>query len=111
MPLYGDGGNVRDWCYVADDCRPSTSSSTMVLVGKIANMGPATRCGEQGSRLKLLALIGRDESAVGAVADRLGHDRRYSIATEKVEALSWRPTSWTRRWKRPVALVQDHRSW
>ena len=40
---------------------------------------------------RLVALCGRDEAAIEYVADRLGHDRRYSVDCSKLRALGWAP--------------------
>ena len=92
VPLYGDGMNVRDWCYVEDNC----SGVDLVLrkgeIGEIYNIGAGNEIPNRVLTEKILELLGADDSMIDYVEDRLGHDRRYSIATDKVEALGWRPT-------------------
>ena len=89
IPLYGDGLNERDWLFVDDHC----SGIHLVLhdgaPGEIYNIGAGN---ETPNRLlvdKLLALLGKDESSIDYVEDRLGHDRRYSVDIAKVTALGW----------------------
>src|SRR5947209_8395807 len=60
-------------------------------VGEIYNIGAGNEIPNRVLTEKILALLGADESMINYVEDRLGHDRRYSIATDKVEALGWRP--------------------
>jgi dTDP-glucose 4,6-dehydratase len=89
IPLYGDGLNERDWLYVDDHC----SGIHLVLregaVGEIYNIGAGNETPNRVLVDKLLALLGKDESSVEYVEDRLGHDRRYSVDIAKITALGW----------------------
>jgi len=91
VPLYGDGMNVRDWCYVEDNCAGLDLVLRNGEVGEIYNIGAGNEIPNRVLTEKILALLDADEGMIDYVEDRLGHDRRYSIATEKVEALGWRP--------------------
>ena len=91
VPLYGDGMNVRDWCYVEDNCAGVDLALRRGEVGEIYNIGAGNEIPNRTLTDKILALLGTDESMIDYVEDRLGHDRRYSIATDKIEALGWRP--------------------
>lgn len=91
VPLYGDGGNVRDWCHVADNCAAVDLVLREGRVGDIYNIGAGNEITNLELTHRILALVGADESRIARVADRLGHDRRYSIDTTRVEALGWRP--------------------
>jgi dTDP-glucose 4,6-dehydratase len=91
VPLYGDGLNVRDWCYVEDNCAGVDLVLRQGAVGEIYNIGAGNELPNLELTHRLLALLGHDESMIEPVADRLGHDRRYSIDTTKVRALGWRP--------------------
>lgn len=91
VPLYGDGLNVRDWCFVEDNCRAISTVLADGAVGEIYNIGGGNEITNAELTHRLLEMCGRDESAIEPVADRLGHDRRYSVSTEKIEALGWRP--------------------
>ncbi len=66
-------------------------------VGEIYNIGAGNEITNRELTYKLLALTGRDESFIEPVADRLGHDRRYSINTDKIAALGWRARPRPRR--------------
>ena len=91
VPLYGDGLNVRDWLYVTDNCRGVDLVLRQGVVGEIYNIGAANERTNREITDVILAALGKDESSVDYVEDRLGHDRRYSIATDKVRALGWKP--------------------
>jgi dTDP-glucose 4,6-dehydratase len=91
VPLYGDGMNVRDWCYVEDNCAGVDLVLRKGEIGEVYNIGAGNEIPNRVLTAKILALLGADESMINYVEDRLGHDRRYSIATDKVEALGWRP--------------------
>ncbi|MDH3706994.1 MAG: GDP-mannose 4,6-dehydratase, partial [Acidimicrobiia bacterium] len=90
-PLYGDGMNVRDWCYVVDNCAGVDTVLRNGDVGEIYNIGADNEIPNKEITARLIELTGRDTSAIEWVEDRLGHDRRYSIDTSKIEALGWRP--------------------
>ena len=89
VPLYGDGLNERDWLFVDDHC----SGVHLVLhegaPGEIYNIGAGNETPNRVLVDKLLALLGKDESSVDYVEDRLGHDRRYSVDIAKITALGW----------------------
>ena len=92
VPLYGDGLHVRDWLYVEDNCAGVDLVLESGKVGEIYNIGGGNELTNVEVTSRVLALLDRDDSWVDHVADRLGHDRRYSIDTTKVQALGWRPT-------------------
>ncbi len=112
IPLYGDGLNERDWIYVDDHC----SGVHLVLekgeVGNIYNIGAGNETPNRILVDKLLALLGKDESSVEYVADRLGHDRRYSVDITKVTALGWkRKRSLDEALEETVKWYRDNRWW
>ncbi len=90
VPLYGDGGNVRDWIHVNDHNTAVELILRKGTVGEIYNIGAGNEVTNNEITYRLLELTGRDESFITPVADRLGHDRRYSITHEKVSALGWK---------------------
>jgi dTDP-glucose 4,6-dehydratase len=91
VPLYGDGLNVRDWCFVDDNCEAVDRVLRDGATGEIYNIGAGNEITNKDLTLRLLARLGHDESMIEPVGDRLGHDRRYSIDTTKVQALGWTP--------------------
>ena len=90
VPLYGDGLNERDWLYVDDHCAALLLVVEQGLPGEIYNVGAGNETPNRVLTDRLLALTGRDQSAVRYVVDRKGHDRRYSVDITKVTALGWR---------------------
>jgi dTDP-glucose 4,6-dehydratase len=112
VPLYGDGLNVRDWCFVDDNCAAVDLVLRTGSVGEIYNIGAGNEITNRELTESLLALCGRDDSFIEYVADRPGHDRRYSIATDKVRALGWRPAhSLDGALRETVAWYRANRWW
>jgi dTDP-glucose 4,6-dehydratase len=91
VPLYGDGGNVRDWCHVADNCAGVDLVLRTGTVGEIYNIGAGNEITNLDLTHRLLSLLDCGEDRIDRVEDRLGHDRRYSIDCSKVRALGWSP--------------------
>jgi dTDP-glucose 4,6-dehydratase len=89
VPLYGDGGNVRDWIHVHDHNTAVDAVLRHGTDGEIYNIGAGNEITNRDLTYRLLALTGRDESFIQPVDDRKGHDRRYSITHHKVSALGW----------------------
>ena len=91
VPVYGDGRQTRDWLHVDDHCAAIELVLGAGRPGEVYNVGG----GEERENLELtraiLALAGADESLVRHVADRPGHDRRYSLDSSRIRALGWRP--------------------
>ena len=89
LPLYGDGLNVRDWLYVLDNCRAIDLILHKGTLGEIYNVA----AGNEENNLELtrliLRLMGKPEDLIEYVKDRPGHDRRYSLNTDKIKALGW----------------------
>lgn len=90
VPLMGDGGNVRDWIHVEDHNRAAHLVLERGEVGEIYNIGAHNEITNRDITDRLLALTGRDESFIEWIPDRLGHDRRYSVAIDKILDLGWR---------------------
>jgi len=112
VPLYGDGGNVRDWCFVEDNCLAVDTVLRKGTIGDIYNIGAGNEVPNVELTHRLLALTGADESRIERVADRLGHDRRYSITTDRVEALGWKPQRGLEEaLEATVAWYRDNRWW
>jgi dTDP-glucose 4,6-dehydratase len=112
VPLYGDGGNVRDWIHVHDHNTAADLVLRAGAVGEIYNIGAGNEITNRELTYRLLELTGRDESFIRPVADRLGHDRRYSITHDKVTALGWRAEhDLDAGLEATVAWYRDHRDW
>ena len=84
VPLYGDGANVRDWLHVDDHCRGIAAVLVGGRPGEIYNIGGGTELSNMELTELLLDATGRDWSFVDKVADRKGHDRRYSVDIGKI---------------------------
>ncbi len=92
VPLYGDGLNVRDWLHVDDHCQGILKVLEGGGSGEIYNIGGGTELTNYEITLKLLELCGASTDMIEPVADRLGHDRRYSVDCTKIStALGYRP--------------------
>jgi dTDP-glucose 4,6-dehydratase len=112
VPLYGDGMNVRDWCYVGDNCAGVDLVLRKGTVGEIYNIGAGNEVPNRYLTESILAILGHDESMIEHVEDRLGHDRRYSIDISKVRALGWAPKREFREaLETTVAWYRDNPSW
>ncbi len=112
IPLYGDGLNERDWLYVDDHCTGVHLVLEKGNVGEIYNIGAGNETPNRVLVDKLLALLGKDDSSVNYVADRLGHDRRYSVDIAKITALGWkRARSLDEALEQTVAWYRDNRWW
>ena len=93
VPVYGDGGQVRDWIHVLDHCRAVECVWRSGRVGEVYNIGG--RCEKTNLELThtLLDLLEKPHTLIRYVQDRPGHDRRYAIDCTKIEReLGWRPT-------------------
>lgn len=84
VPLYGDGKNVRDWLHVDDHCRGIELVVQGGRSGEVYNIGGGTELSNKDLTFALLDQFGFGEERVEWVADRLGHDRRYSVDWGKI---------------------------
>ncbi|HWB36191.1 MAG TPA: dTDP-glucose 4,6-dehydratase [Rugosimonospora sp.] len=84
VPLYGDGGNVRDWLHVSDHCRGIALALVKGRPGEVYHIGGGTELTNRELVGRLLAACGRDWDSVRYVTDRKGHDRRYSLSIDKI---------------------------
>jgi dTDP-glucose 4,6-dehydratase len=112
VPLYGDGGNVRDWIHVEDHNRAAHLVLENGVVGEIYNIGAHMELTNRELTHRLLELCGRDESFIEPVADRLGHDRRYSVDISRTQALGWKlERSFDESLEQTVRWYRDNRWW
>jgi dTDP-glucose 4,6-dehydratase len=112
VPLYGDGLNVRDWLFVRDNCEGVDLVLRRGEVGEIYNIGAGNERTNREITDRLLAILGKDESSVEYVEDRKGHDRRYSIATDKVAKLGWQAkVDFDAGLEETVRFYVDRRDW
>ncbi len=84
VPLYGDGGNVRDWLHVEDHCRGIELVLEKGRAGEVYHIGGGTELTNKELTARLLAACGAGWDMVTPVPDRKGHDRRYSLDITKI---------------------------
>lgn len=93
VPVYGDGMNIRDWLYVYDHCSAIDTVLHKGRLGEVYNIGGNNEKANIEITKLLIKELGRDESSIKYVEDRLGHDRRYAIDSSKIQnELGWHPS-------------------
>jgi dTDP-glucose 4,6-dehydratase len=93
VPLYGDGGNVRDWLYVLDNCRAIDLALHRGKPGEIYNISSGNCFSNLELTEKVLSIMGKGKDDIQFVNDRPGHDRRYALDSSKIRNLGWSPES------------------
>src|SRR5436309_3011177 len=112
LPLYGDGRNVRDWLFVEDHCAAIDFLIERGENSETYNIGGANERENREITAKILELLGKPETLIKRVADRQGHDRRYSLDTTKLERLGFKcATDFDEALRRTVAWYQEHEPW
>jgi dTDP-glucose 4,6-dehydratase len=113
VPLYGDGLNVRDWLHVDDHCRGIQLVAEKGRDGETYNIGGGTELTNRDLTYRLLDAVGADESMIEPVADRKGHDRRYSVDWSKIATeLGYTPrTPFDQGLADTVAWYRNNRPW
>ena len=92
LPVYGDGLNVRDWIHVDDHCAAVFAALLNGKPGAVYNVGSDGEMRNIDVVKMILAHLGKPESLIKYVPDRLGHDRRYAIDSSKAHRdLQWKP--------------------
>jgi len=91
VPVYGSGLNIRDWIYVIDNCEAIDFVSKNGITGEIYNIGGGNEVPNIEITKKIIKQMGKDDSFIEYVPDRLGHDFRYSLSCEKLHKLGWKP--------------------
>src|SRR5258708_15104588 len=90
LPLYGDGRNIRDWLFVEDHCAAIDFLIEHGVSSETYNIGGGNERENREITAKILEALGKPENLIKRVADRQGHDRRYSIDMSKLNALGFR---------------------
>jgi dTDP-glucose 4,6-dehydratase len=113
LPLYGDGEHVRDWIHVDDHC-----DAIWHLLGRddppgtVYNVSAHEELSNHAVTREILRLLGRDETLVRHVTDRLGHDRRYAIDAGRLMATGWAPARpFTTGLADTIAWYRAHAAW
>ena len=91
VPLYGDGKNVRDWLHVDDHCRALDLLIDTGVNGEVYNVGGGNEVMNVDLTNRILSTLGKPSTLIKPVADRPGHDRRYSLDTTKLRGIGWSP--------------------
>jgi dTDP-glucose 4,6-dehydratase len=112
LPVYGDGMQVRNWIYVEDFARGIGHVLEHGVPGEAYNVGGPDEAANIDVVRRIIALTGASEDLIEHVADRPGHDRRYSLGSEKARALGWEPrVRFADGLERTVAWYRDNRAW
>jgi dTDP-glucose 4,6-dehydratase len=112
LPLYGDGRNVRDWLYVADNCAAIDLVLRKGAEGEIYNIGGGHEVENVVLTREILRLTGKPDTLIQRVADRPGHDRRYSVDCGKVRRLGWAPAyRFASALETTVGWYREHEAW
>ncbi|HEY4918189.1 MAG TPA: dTDP-glucose 4,6-dehydratase [Solirubrobacteraceae bacterium] len=91
LPVYGDGMQVRNWIHATDFAAAIGHVLEHGMPGEVYNAGGPDEEANMTVVRRIVELTGASESQIEHVSDRPGHDRRYSLSSEKVRALGWAP--------------------
>jgi dTDP-glucose 4,6-dehydratase len=114
LPVYGDGMNVRDWLYVDDHASAIWAVCTRGrLEDEVYNIGGESEVPNLTVIRTLLELLGKPESLITYVRDRLGHDRRYAMDITRIrERLGWAPSrTFEQGLRETVGWYMEHEQW
>ena len=112
LPLYGDGKNIRDWLFVEDHCAAVDFLIERGKNSEVYNIGGGNELENRHITRTILDLLGKPESLIKPVADRQGHDRRYSLDTTKLEKLGFKcDTDFDKALRRTVQWYVENPKW
>ncbi len=112
LPVYGDGQQVRNWLYVTDFCAAIDVILERGEAGQVYNVGGEDELANLDVVRRIIELCDRDESLISYVADRPGHDRRYSLGSERTRGLGWQPAvSFDDGLARTVEWYRENAEW
>jgi dTDP-glucose 4,6-dehydratase len=112
LPIYGDGGAVRDYLYVEDHARGIDSALRNGVTGMDYNIGAGGETDGITVADTVLRLLGKPTSLKQFVRDRLGHDRRYALDSTRLSGLGWGPTvTFEMGMQQTVAWFVEHQDW
>jgi len=113
LPLYGDGKNIREWLHVEDHCLGIERVLRQGRVGEIYNIGTGHGWTNIAVARMLLRHLGKPESLIRFVPDRLGHDRRYAMSMGKIRReLGWSPAiRFDDGLRDTIRWYQTHQAW
>ena len=90
LPIYGDGRNVREWIHVSDHANGIQTVLEKGNPGEIYNIGTGSHMSNNDLADNILLLMNFNNNMKSYVADRLGHDFRYSVSSSKIEELGFK---------------------
>ena len=112
LPMYGDGRQVRNWIYVDDHCGGILHALKKGKSGEIYNISSKTELTNIDLTRRLLKVLGKSDSLIEFVKDRLGHDRRYAIDSSKLRKLGWKEKfPFDAAFRSTVLWYREHESW
>jgi dTDP-glucose 4,6-dehydratase len=112
VPLYGDGGNIRDWIHVDDHCRGIHLVLEKGAPGRVYHINADTELTNRELTAAILAACGASWQMVVPVTDRKGHDRRYSLDDSLLRSMGYAPRiQFPDGLKATVAWYADNRHW
>ncbi|MGI5326223.1 dTDP-glucose 4,6-dehydratase [Actinomadura nitritigenes] len=112
VPLYGDGGNVRDWIHAADHCRGIQVVAERGEPGEVYHIAGTAELTNLELTRRLLDAVGAGWDMVERVEDRKGHDRRYSLSDAKLRALGYVPqVAFDEGLAATVRWYEENRAW
>ncbi|MEI6285467.1 MAG: dTDP-glucose 4,6-dehydratase [Bacillota bacterium] len=113
LPVYGDGLQIRDWLHVTDHCEAIDCVLHNAKVGEVYNIGGNNEMANIDIVKLILIALGKPESLIKYVKDRLGHDRRYAIDAGKIKRdLGWEPKyTFEQGIKETIQWYLDNRKW
>jgi dTDP-glucose 4,6-dehydratase len=112
LPIYGDGTQMRDYQYVLDHCEGIDIVLHKGAPGEVYNLGTGVETRNIDMARMILRLLNKPESLLQFVTDRPGHDRRYAINCEKVQALGWRSRhTFPEALEKTVRWYVDNETW
>jgi dTDP-glucose 4,6-dehydratase len=112
IPVYGDGMQVRNWLFTEDFAAAIAVVLERGEAGQVYNVGGPDEKPNIEVVRRILELTDRDESLINYVTDRLGHDRRYSLSSDRTEGLGWTAAvGFDEGIERTVAWYRDNEAW
>ncbi|PKM96268.1 MAG: dTDP-glucose 4,6-dehydratase [Firmicutes bacterium HGW-Firmicutes-1] len=117
LPVYGDGLQIRDWIHVVDHCRAIDQVMQMGCIGEVYNIGGIQEKQNIEIIKLILEILGKNDTLIEYIQDRLGHDRRYAIDNTKIRnEIKWEPIYSfengmveTIDWYKPIFLKEVHK--
>ena len=112
LPVYGDGTQVRNWIFAEDFCAGIDLVLERGEPGQAYNVGGPDELPNIEVVRTILELTDRDESLIEHVTDRLGHDRRYSLSSDRVRELGWEAqVDFKEGLRRTVSWYRENEGW